>query len=99
MEAPCTNHPQAPSQAQVTQEHAGSGQHQIEDWEEELSEDEVVEEEELAGVQQEIERHYQEQEASTRRQVVVQRAKARIQYIDTERARLAELRQTVNILC
>jgi hypothetical protein len=39
----------------------------VENWEEEVLEDEVVEEEELARVQQEIKKLHQEQEAITRR--------------------------------
>jgi hypothetical protein len=88
----------APSPGQVIRQHAGYGQQQVEDWEEEVSEDEVTTKEELARVQQEIERLHQEQEAITRRQAAAHRAEARRQYIDKEKARLAKLRQAVDIL-
>jgi hypothetical protein len=73
-------------------------QHQVRDWEEEISEDEIAEEE-LNRVQQEIDRLHEEQVTITRRQAVPQWAKVRWQYIDSERARLPELWQTVDILC
>jgi hypothetical protein len=75
----------APSLSQVIQEHARSRQHQVEDWEEEISEDEAVAgEEELARVKQEIERLRQEQEAITRRHTATELVEARRQYIDTK---------------
>jgi hypothetical protein len=50
-----------------------------------------MDEEDLARVQQKIERLRQEQESIMRRQVISQRTKARRQHINRERARLAEL--------
>jgi hypothetical protein len=65
---------------------------QVQDWDEEVEEDEaVVEEEELMRVQQKIERLQQEQESIMRRQAITQRAKAHRQQINRERARLTEL--------
>jgi hypothetical protein len=49
-------------------------------------------------VQQEIERFHREQEAITRRHASTQRAEARRQHIDRERARLAKLQYIVDIL-
>jgi hypothetical protein len=51
-------------------------QHQVRDWEEEISEDEVAEEE-LNRVQQEIDKLHEEQVTITRRQAVPQWAKVR----------------------
>jgi hypothetical protein len=70
----------APSLSQVIQEHARSRQHQVEDWEEEISEDEAVAGEELARVKQEIERLCQEQEAITRRHTATELVEARRQH-------------------
>jgi hypothetical protein len=69
--------PRASSPIQIIQEHAKLKQLQVEDWEEEFSEDEAIEEAELARVQQEIERLHQEKEAITRRQAAAQRAKVK----------------------
>jgi hypothetical protein len=52
----------------------------------------------MARVQQETERLLREQEIITRREAAAQRAEVRRQYIDRERARLTELRQTFDIL-
>jgi hypothetical protein len=54
--------------------------------------------EELARVQQKIERLRQEQESIMRRKVITQLIKACIQHINRERARLTELQYTVDIL-
>jgi hypothetical protein len=63
----------------------------VKDWEDEAFKDEATEDEELARVQQKIERPRQEQEAITRRQAATQRAEGRRQHINRERARLTEL--------
>jgi hypothetical protein len=88
----------APSPIQAIQENAELEQLHVEDWKDKASEDEAVEEAELARVQQEIERLRQEQEAITRRQAVPQHAEARRQHINRERARLAEVQYTIEIL-
>jgi hypothetical protein len=49
-------------------------------------------------VLQEIERLRYEKEIIMRRQVTTQPAEARRQHIDRERTKLAELRQTVDVL-
>jgi hypothetical protein len=67
----------------------------VQDWDEKDYEDEATaEEEELIRVQHEIEWLCQEQESIMRRQ-----ASARRKHINRERARLAELQYTINILC
>jgi nucleosome binding factor SPN SPT16 subunit len=72
---------------------------QVHDWDEEAEEAEATtEEEELARVQQKIERLRQEQESIMRRQDITQLVKACIQHINRERARLAELQYTFDIL-
>jgi hypothetical protein len=61
----------------------------VQDWDEEVEEDEAAtEEQELIWVQQEIERLWQEQESIMRRKAIAQCAKARRQHINRERARL-----------
>jgi hypothetical protein len=68
--------PRAPSPAQVIQGDAELDQVQVQDWDEEAYEDEVVEEEEeFIRVQQEIKRLCQEQESIMRRQAAAQWAK------------------------
>jgi hypothetical protein len=68
------------------------GQVIVQDWDEEVEEDEATaEEEELIRVQQEIERHRQEQESIMRSQAITQHVEARRQHIHRERARLTEL--------
>jgi cupin superfamily acireductone dioxygenase involved in methionine salvage len=75
------------------------GQVQV-DWDEEDEEEgEAIEVEELARVQQEIERLRQEQEYILRRQVAVQRTEPHRQNINRERVRLVEMQYTVDILC
>jgi hypothetical protein len=59
--------PRAPSLIQIIQDNAELEQIQMEHWEDKAFEDEAAKEEELARVQQEIERLHQEQEAITRR--------------------------------
>jgi hypothetical protein len=70
----------------------------VEDWENEAYGDKVIEEEELARFQQEIERLHQEQKVITRRQAASQRAEARRQHINRERVRLTELYYNIEIL-
>jgi hypothetical protein len=71
----------------------------VQGWNEEAYEDEAVEEEEeLIRVQQKIESFHLEQESIMRRQTAAQRVEARRQHINRERARLAELQYTVDIL-
>jgi hypothetical protein len=83
----------------MAQRDAELDQVQIHDWDEEVEEDEAAtEEEELARVQQEIERLWQEQEFILRRQAVVRRVEASRQNINRERARLAELQYTLDVL-
>jgi hypothetical protein len=60
----------------------------VEDWEDGAFKGEAAQEEELARVQQEIERFRQEQESITRKQAVAQHDKVRWQHINRERARL-----------
>jgi hypothetical protein len=60
--------PWAPLPIQVIQGNVEFEQIQMQDWEDEPFDDEVEEEEELARVQQEIERLHQEQKAITCRQ-------------------------------
>jgi hypothetical protein len=83
--------PHALSPIQVIQENAELKEVQVDGWEDEASEDEVIEEAELAKVQQDIERLHQEKEAITRRQAVARRAKAKREFINKKRARLEEL--------
>jgi hypothetical protein len=71
----------------------------VQDWDEEAEEIKAAtEEEELIRVQQEIERLTQEQESIMRRQAITQRAEARWQHINRERARLTELQYTIDTL-
>jgi hypothetical protein len=51
------------SPIQVIQEHVELEQLQVEDWEDEVSEDEAIEEAKVARVQQEIGRLHQEHES------------------------------------
>jgi hypothetical protein len=88
----------APSLIQVIQGNAKIEQIQVEDWENEAYGDKVIEEEELARFQQEIERLHQEQKVITRRQAASQRAEARRQHINRERVRLTELYYNIEIL-
>jgi hypothetical protein len=71
----------------------------VQDWDEEAYEDEAAEEEVLIRIQQEIKRLRQEQESIMKRQAVAQRAEARMQHINRERARLVELQYNVDICC
>jgi hypothetical protein len=72
---------------------------QIDDWDEEAKEEAVaVEEEELVGVQQEIERLRQEQQSILRRQAAMQRDEAHRLNINRERARLVETQYNQDIL-
>jgi hypothetical protein len=87
----------APSLIQVIQDNAELDQIQVEDWKNEAIEDEAAEEE-LARVQQEIERLCQEQKAITRREAATQCAEARRQHINREGARLTELQYTIELL-
>jgi hypothetical protein len=68
----------APLSVQVIQGDVDLEQVQLQDWEEEVSEDEAVEEEELVRVRQEIKRPHQEQESIMRRQAAVQCAEAQM---------------------
>jgi hypothetical protein len=66
--APHTNHLRAHlRQYKSSKEMQSLRKIQVEDWEDEAFADEAVEEEELARVQQEIERIHQEHETITRR--------------------------------
>jgi hypothetical protein len=73
-----------PSPIQVIQGNVQLEQIQVEDWEDDDLKDEVAKEEELAWVQQGIERLHQEQEVITRRQAVAHHAEARRQHINRE---------------
>jgi hypothetical protein len=91
--APHQSPPRVPSPPQ------GLDQVIVQDWGEEAEEDKVaVEEEELIGVQQEIERLQLEQESNMRRQAITQCVEAHRQHIKRERARLKELWYTIDIL-
>jgi hypothetical protein len=96
--APPQSPPRASLLIRAIQYNAKLEQIQVEDWEDETFEDEVVEEVELARVHQEIGRIRQEQEAITRRQASTQCVKARRQHINRQRARLKELPYIVEIL-
>jgi ribosomal protein L2 len=72
----------------------------VQDCDEEAEEDEgTSEEEELTRVQQEIKMLRYKQESIMRRQAITQRAKAHRQHINRERAKLAELQYTIDIIC
>jgi hypothetical protein len=73
---------------------------QIDDWDDEAEKEEAAskEEEDLARVQQEIERFRQEEESILRRQATMQRVKTRRQNINRERARLAKMQYNLDIL-
>jgi hypothetical protein len=96
--APHQSPPRAPSPVQVIQGDVEFDQIQIQDWDEEVDEDEAAaEEKELIWVHQKIERLRHEQETIMRRQAAAQRAEAHRQHINKEWARLVELQYTIDI--
>jgi hypothetical protein len=87
--APRQSLSRAPSPIHILLANAKIDHIQINDWDEEAEEEAAAAaEEELAGVQQEIERLWQEQESILRRQAAMQRSKVCSQIINREQARL-----------
>jgi hypothetical protein len=89
----------APSSIHVIHDDREFNQIQVQGWDEEAEEIKATtKEEKLIRVQQEIERLRQEQKYIMRHQAIAQRAEARRQHINRERARLAELQYIVDTL-
>jgi hypothetical protein len=87
-----------PPPLQVNQGELEFNQIEVQDWDEAKEEEAEADQSELIRVQQQIERHRQEQESIMRRQNTAQHAKAWRQHNNWECVRLAELQYIIGIL-